>query len=191
MKKNTFFLTLNAILLLGFSILFIFRKNYEFLFYTGTLFIFSYFLFFLDKRYNFSKLSLSLFSFWLFLHFCGGSIYLNGVRLYDTILIPIFGDPLFILKYDQLVHLFCYFVITLFIYQTLKNYFNKKSKFVFGVFVFLGGIAIGSINEIIEFLTVLFFNATGVGNYYNNSLDLIFNSIGAILAVLFSFNKIN
>jgi putative membrane protein len=192
MQKSKLFFWINTLILFLFSVIFILNKNYEFLLYIGTLFLGVYFLYVLDKKYNFSSLSLSLFSVWMFLHFCGGSVYLEGVRLYDTILIPLFGDPLFILKYDQVVHTFCYFVLTLLIYQVLKNYIKNarkkenNKKFILGVFTFLGGIAIGSLNEIIEFSTVVLFGSTGVGGYYNNSLDLIFNSIGALLAVLFS-----
>jgi uncharacterized membrane protein YjdF len=159
-------------------------KNYEFLFYIATLFIVSVALFYLDKKYNFSKTSLSLFSAWVILHFCGGSIYISGTKLYDKVLIPLIGSPLYILRYDQIIHLFCYIVITLFIYQILRNYI-KKNKLVLGIFAFLGGIAIGALNEIIEFSTVILFGTTGVGDYFNNALDLVSNSIGAIIAVLF------
>ena len=38
------------------------------------------------------------------------------------------------------------------------------------------------------FTTVVLFNSTGVGNYYNNALDLIFNFIGASIAIFFVKN---
>jgi len=46
-------------------------------------------------------------------------------------------------------------------------------------------MGISALNEVIEFSTVVFFNSTGVGGYYNNALDLVFNAIGAAIAVLF------
>jgi glycopeptide antibiotics resistance protein len=42
----------------------------------------------------------------------------------------------------------------------------------------------GALNEVIEFTVTLLIQETNVGGYVNNSLDLVFNMCGAVLAAL-------
>ena len=94
------------------------------------------------------------------------------------------------MRYDQLMHIISYFVLTLFIYSVVLSLSNKKAnKFALGLIVVLAGVGLGAINEIIEFGTVVFFNTTVVGDYYNNALDLVFNALGALIAILFVGKK--
>ena len=139
-----------------------------------------------DRIFNYLTIAKYGFNIWLFSHFAGGGFKIAGVKLYDTVLIPLIGEPYNILKYDQLIHAFCYVVITLLIYSIVMSIVDKKAnKFVVYLIIVLAGASIGAINEIIEFITVIFFNAgDAVGGYINNALDLVFNFIGAIIAVL-------
>ena len=41
----------------------------------------------------------------------------------------------------------------------------------------------GAVNEMIEFIVVLLVPDNGVGGYYNTLLDIVFNFIGAIIAI--------
>ena len=50
--------------------------------------------------------------------------------------------------------------------------------------VVLAVTGVGALNEIFELGAVVFTGSTGVGGYYNNALDLIFNLIGAIIGVM-------
>jgi len=113
----------------------------------------------------------------------------RGIRWYDTVFIKILGDPYNILRYDQVLHLFIFMVFTLFAYSVIIHIVGKKtSKIAIGVLAVLAGIGIGALNEIIEFFTVVFFNAGAtVGGYYNTALDLVFNFIGALTAVFLAF----
>jgi hypothetical protein len=45
-------------------------------------------------------------------------------------------------------------------------------------------MGLGAVNEIIEFVAVLSVPDTNVGGYLNTALDLIFNALGAIVAML-------
>ena len=45
-------------------------------------------------------------------------------------------------------------------------------------------MGLGALNEILEFIGVLLFPKTNVGDYFNNVWDLTFNTIGAIVAVI-------
>ena len=178
---------LDIIILLAFTVYFLARQNYEFLFYSLTIGIVIYILFKLDKIYNFSKLAMYGFAGWLFLHFSGGAFKLNGIKLYNSILIPLIGEPYNILRYDQLIHGICYFVITLFVYAVIVKIADKKTnRLTIAVMAVLAGAGIGALNEIIEFITVVFFDAgAAVGDYTNTALDIVFNFIGAIVAVVF------
>ena len=53
-------------------------------------------------------------------------------------------------------------------------------------------MGLGAVNEIIEFIAVLSFPDTNVGGYLNTSLDLVFNALGAMVAMLvvYSTHKI-
>jgi len=52
------------------------------------------------------------------------------------------------------------------------------------VFPVLGAMGLGAVNEIIEFIAVVVFPNTNVGGYINTALDLVFNALGAIVAMV-------
>ncbi|MGV8151579.1 MAG: DUF2238 domain-containing protein [Candidatus Nanoarchaeia archaeon] len=183
-KKISVNTWINLALVLGFTIIFLLKGNYEFLLYAFTIWVLIYFIEKTDKIFNYSKLAKYGFNLWLFLHFSGAAFTIAKTRLYDLILIPLIGEPFNILKYDQVIHAFCFFVFTLFIYSIVMHIADKKAnRFLILFITVLAGASIGAINEIIEFSTVVFLNAAeAVGDYYNNALDLVFNFIGAIIA---------
>ena len=45
-------------------------------------------------------------------------------------------------------------------------------------------MGVGALNEIIEFIAVLSVPDNNVGGYYNTVLDIVFNTIGALFAVV-------
>ncbi len=183
---------MSAIILAIATIFFIIRGNYEFLSYAVTLFILIWIVLKTDRIFNYPSLAKWGFMVWMLMHMAGGSLYFGGTRLYELILINIIGEPFNILRYDQVVHAFCYFVMGLLAYSVViylakpnpKQKTSKTSNAVIYIVAFLTAIGIGALNEIIEFSTVAFFGSTGVGNYYNNALDLVFNAIGAIVALI-------
>jgi len=187
MRKRIAFTTWVNIAILGiFTASFLVKGNYEFLFYAVTLGAAVFVIEWTDRLFHYSLLAKIGFNLWLFLHFSGGTFKIAGTKLYDTILVPIYGDPFNLLKYDQVIHGYCYFVVTLFVYSIVVHISDKNAnKFLIGMITVLAGASIGAINEIIEFSTVVLFDAgDAVGGYYNNALDLIFNFIGAIIAAL-------
>lgn len=190
MKKRDWSVYLNVLILTLFTLFFILKKNYEFISYTIVLGILIYVLAKSDKIFNYPKIAKFGFTIWIFLHLSGGSFYIRGIKLYDLILIPIIGEPFNLFKYDQFVHFFCYVVLTLFIYTIVKKMSDKNtSKKLIGFISILSGVGLGAFNEIIEFSTVVFFQATGVGGYFNNALDLVFNFLGSLVAVLIASRK--
>ena len=187
--KRLFPIYLSAIILSVFTIYFLALGNLEFLVYAATLFPLMWIIAKTDKFFQYSQLAKWGFAVWMMSHMAGGSLYIAGTRLYDIILINLIGAPFYILKYDQLVHVFCYFVITLFIYSIVKKMSSKpKTKgdnFLIVLIAFLASMGVSALNEIVEFIAVAFFNSAGVGDYYNNALDLVFNALGAIGALFF------
>ena len=191
--KRLFPIYLSAIILGVFTIYFLLRGNLEFLVYAATLFPLMWIIAKTDKFFDYSKLAKWGFAVWMMSHMAGGSLYFGGTRLYDIVFPQLIGAPYHILKYDQTIHVLCYFVITLFIYSIVIRMSSKpktkRDKFLIFFITFLSSAGIGALNEIIEFGTVVFFGSTGVGDYYNNALDLVFNVLGAIIALLFIYQK--
>jgi len=160
--------------------------NLEFLGYGLVIGLLYFILLKADKYYNFSTSSIWLFSIWVFTQFLGGNLYVKETRLYDLILINILGDPFYILKYDQLIHAYTYFVIGILVYQMMSKHFQKGHKKSLILFAILASCGVGLLNEILEFSMVVFADAAdAVGDYYNTALDLVFNLIGAIIGVWF------
>ena len=112
----------------------------------------------------------------------GGSV-INGVWIYGYMLINLIGEPYFILKYDQLIHFYCYLVIGAIMFYMTKKHIKKITAIPLFIII-MAAIGVGALNEIFEFTMVLFLENTGVGDYYNTSLDLVFNALGAIIGVL-------
>ena len=182
MNKNKFLIYLTHIFLIVFLVVYLIQKNYEFIGYTFITLVFFWTILSLHKKYKFPFIILAGFSFWIFLHMLGGSV-INGVWIYGYMLINLIGEPYFILKYDQLIHFYCYLVIGAIMFYMTKKHIKKITAIPLFIII-MAAIGVGALNEIFEFTMVLFLENTGVGDYYNTSLDLVFNALGAIIGVL-------
>jgi uncharacterized membrane protein YjdF len=177
----------NIIYLILFAIHFFQRGNFEFIWYIFIMIILIAIFSILHKKYNFSTWTLVGLSVWGIAHMFGGSTLLGEPRVYARILFPIFttGDTT-LFRYDHLLHFYFYVVMTSVIYQIAKNYFKPNSNwFVISLLVILASMGVGAFNEIIEFLPVLFLSDTGVGGYFNVAWDIVFNTLGAIIAMIY------
>jgi hypothetical protein len=172
---------------LGFLVYYLSISNYEFLWYVAVLVFFFLLILLTLRKTGFDYIVLGGLSFWGLLHMAGGGIIVKDKVLYALELLPLWqiGDSV-ILKYDQVVHFFGFGVATLVVYHLLLPYLNDKAnwKVLFPVII-AGGMGLGALNEIVEFIAVLSFPQTNVGGYVNTSLDLVFNALGAIAAVIF------
>ena len=160
--------------------------NYEFLGYLVVLLLgFALVLFTIEKS-QFPLYILWGLSIWGLLHMAGGSVPVGDGVLYGWRIIPIFdgGQDFFILKMDQAVHAFGFGVAALVMLHLLyKARLFEGHELLIGVTAVLAGMGLGVVNEMVEFLAVLFVPGNGVGGYFNTSLDLISNTVGAIVAV--------
>ena len=176
----------NLLYVASFGIYYFSIGNYEFLWYVAVLVFFLILILTPLARTKFDQIILWGLSLWGFLHMAGGGVRVGTGVLYQWPIIHLFGqgDSL-VFKFDQFVHFFGFGVATLLFYHLLKpNLGLKLNGKVLYPLVVLGGMGLGALNEIIEFVAVLVLDRTGVGDYYNIALDLVFNTLGAIVAVI-------
>ena len=184
----------NIIYVLAFGIYYTFIKDYEFLLYLSVIVILLAILLKTLDRSKLDNLALWLLSIWGLLHMVGGGVKINGTTVYAMRLIPIFQgavSELYVLKMDQVIHFYGFFVAAFVLYQGLSTMIkNKKSKA--GIFyAWAGSMGLGALNEVIEFIALLSITYTGVGGVYNMGLDLMFNCAGALVGSLFGYYWIN
>ncbi len=175
----------NLIYIAAFSIYYLSIGNLEFLIYVGVMIFFFTLIFSTLRKTNFDYLILWGLSIWGFLHMAGGGIRIGDGVLYSVILIPLINSGEFVLfKFDQFVHAFGFGVATLVGWHLLKPYLKKdiNCKVIYFLIILIG-MGFGALNEIVEFIAVIVLPETGVGGYYNTSLDLVFNTLGATIAV--------
>lgn len=185
-KGQKLILLVNLIGIIAFTFLFLSRQNYEFLIYVGVIIFFLALILFTNQKVNYPNIVLWGLTVWSFLHMSGGGVYLQGKRLYEVILISLVGAPYYILKYDQFVHAVGFGAATLAMYYLLKPHLKNNNKWVaLSVVIVMAGLGVGALNEILEFIATVITPETGVGGYINTSLDLVFNLIGAVLAMIF------
>jgi len=189
-KTQIWILLFTIAYVIGFGIYYLTIQNYEFLIYVAILVFLIWFVGWLHTRYNFPTGVLLGASIWGLMHMAGGSIYINGTKLYGLILVPLFSSSVAgtdIFRYDQLAHIYCYIVVTILLFYILKVYIDGKkvNKFAISVLLVLMGMGVGALNEIIEFIPVLILKETGVGDYFNTLWDIISNTLGAIIAVVY------
>lgn len=172
------------------ALLTIILQNHEFLLYAVTVIALVVVIYRTDQYFQFEAASLWMFNLWLILHILGGLASYQGVRFYDLILLDLIGDPYHILKYDQLVHFYCYLVMSFFMWRVVQKIASKNaSAVVVCVVTILAASSIGAVNEIIEFLAVVALGTDGVGGYTNTAIDLVANLLGAIVGTLYCYAR--
>lgn len=176
----------NSMIVLIFVGIFLAKQNYEFLIYVGILVFFMVLVLATNKKVNYSNGLLWGLSIWAIAHMAGGGVYINGVKLYATMLIPIIGEPYNVLKYDQLVHAYGFGVTTFLMWHLLKPLLIQKKKLHWtrlSIILVMAATGAGALNEVIEFTATIFDPGNGVGGYINNAIDLVSNLIGASIAM--------
>lgn len=165
------------------SILF---NNIEFIYYAviviflGVLFLISH------AKVHYPKWIMWGMTMWGFFHLIGGLVPpppgwpISGDInvLYSMWFVPGY------IRYDHVIHAYGFGLVTLIVWHGLKVISKGKLKPTFGVLLTCATAAMGfgSLNEIIEFIINVSVPGTNVGGYINNSLDLIANATGAVLA---------
>jgi putative membrane protein len=183
-KGQLSILAVNLVALSVFAVLFFVRSNYEFVIYIGVIVFFLILIATTNYRVYYPNALLWALTAWAIMHMAGGAVYINKVRLYEIILIPLSQDiPVF--RYDQLVHIVGFGTATVTMFYVLKPLLRADlERFAaLSIIVVAAGLGIGALNEIVEFITGLIVPESGVGGYLNTSLDLAADLIGAVLAM--------
>lgn len=174
-------------LLIGLTLIF---RNHEFLLYAVTVAALAVVLFKTDQYFEFPPAGLWLFNLWLVSHILGGLASWDGVRFYDLMLLNLAGEPYQVLKYDQLVHFFCYVVMSVLMWCVVQKIARADAdRLVVCVVTILAASSIGALNEIIEFAAVVLLDTDGVGGYTNTAIDLVANLLGAIVGTLYMYRR--
>ena len=174
-------------LLLG-GLYFLQDLNIEFVIYVGVIVLAFALLFGTLRITQFPNYILWLISFWGLLHILGGSVPTPDGVLFAYRIYPFidWGGDFYILKYDQIVHMYLYGVMTLVFFQVLKHTLKATGPFwILLLLAVMASMGVSALNEIMEFLISISLERNGVGGYENSMLDLIFNFSGACIAALF------
>lgn len=166
-----------------FGILFLVQGNTEFVFYLILVTGLSLAVFVSMRHVAWPTSVLWGLLAWAILHMAGGGIPVGNGVLYSHVLLPLVGEPYSILKYDQVVHVFGFFMATLVAWTLLKPSLKDMDRTVaVGIVIVMAGLGLGALNEIIEFLITVITPENNVGGYENTALDLVADLIGAVLA---------
>ncbi len=169
------------------GLFFVRAGNYEFLWYIAILLFFTIFICATFKVSHLPIWLLWLLSVWGLVHMLGGGLKIDGEALYAYVVLPIFtdGGEFTILKFDQIVHAFGFGVTAVLVrHLFLRDVPKVIRPFWVGVISVCVAMGMGTLNEIVEFIAVIYSTSTGVGGYINTSLDLVFNAVGAIGGVV-------
>lgn len=170
----------------GFGALFLSTGNREFLWYIVTLLILVALVGVGQRKAAFPTAILWALSLWGFVHMAGGGVPMGDSVLYAHVVVPVLksGDMVF-LRYDQIVHFYGFGVTAWLLWHLLRRHFPvmDRTRSIY-VFAALGSMGLGAVNEMIEFAAVVMFPQTNVGGYVNTALDLVFNAVGAVFAMI-------
>jgi len=178
-------LIFSILYVIAFAVYYIVNTNYEFMLHVSILVLAIILISILHYKFRFSTGILVGISIWGLLHMLGGSLKIGGTRLYSIILLNIVPSQN-ILKFDQFLHMYCYIIVTLMAFFLLKPNLSKKMHWAtISVLLIFVGMGMGALNEIIEFAAVLSMVETGIGGYENTLWDMVFNTFGALIAVIY------
>ncbi|WBL34441.1 DUF2238 domain-containing protein [Sinirhodobacter sp. HNIBRBA609] len=177
-----------ALYSIGFSAWFLMIGNAEFIVYIITMAILIGLIGSSLRKAEYPPAILWALAIWGLLHMAGGGVPVGDKVLYAVQLIPIISDDqgeMTILKYDQVVHAFGFGVTAWLLWHLVVRHFpDVRGTWTAYTYPALAAMGLGAVNEIIEFTAVVIVKDTGVGGYFNTALDLVFNAVGAIIAMI-------
>jgi hypothetical protein len=159
-------------------------RNWEFVVYIAVVVGVGLLILGIRRRAGFTPGLLWALSFWGLLHVIGGLVPvphdwpIDGTKrvFYSWWIIP--G----LLKYDNPVHAYGMGVATWACWQGLRTATGLRTPTAGTLAIAaLAGIGLGALNEVVEFIATLFLD-TNVGGYRNTGFDLIYNTVGAVIA---------
>lgn len=132
-----------------------------------------------DDRVRFSGLVLFGLAVWGFAHMAGGLIASGDDVLYGRFLLPF-------LRFDQVVHAWGFGFAGLATWEVVRRHVAPDAQISGALIVFIGGMAFGALNEMIEFLLTRVWEDTNVGGFENTGWDLVANTVGSTIAAIWT-----
>jgi hypothetical protein len=167
------------------------RRNPEFIFYLAVMCVLIAVVLSVNLKVGLHIGALWGLSIWGLAHMAGGlmpvphTLPIDGESfvLYNVWLIPRF------LKYDQLVHVYGFGLVTWICWQGVRNAFSRHQIAVepsIGLLTLCiaGGMGFGAANEVVEFIATITMPSTNVGGYVNTGWDLVANLVGCVLSAI-------
>lgn len=181
-RREKMVMLFTFIYILTFSYYSFIRGNIEFVFYSFLLLLFLNVGIYIHKKVQLPEFIVIGFSLFGLFHILGGNITIKEIRLYDMEFF--YG----IIRYDNIIHIIGSSLVALVLNVVFFFIVEKNQKIILPLYyfaLFLMTLGTGVLNEIIELIAVIFFNAHNqVGDYFNNAVDLVFDSVGALLSIL-------
>jgi len=174
-----------AYMLIG-AVYFLKDNNPEFVIYVGVIAAAMALLFGTLKITQFPTYILWLISIWGLMHILGGSVMTSDGVLFAYRIYPFLdlGGEFYILKYDQVVHMYLYGVMALVFFHVLTRTLKAVGPtWILFLLAAMASMGVSAMNEIMEFFIAISIEDNGVGGYENAMLDLVFNFSGAVLAL--------
>jgi uncharacterized membrane protein YjdF len=129
-----------------------------------------------DRRVTLTLPVLWSLAVWLALHLVGGLWVVGGDVVYAHWII----EP--VVRYDNVVHAFGFGVAGLATLQAMRRSMPTPSPAAVFFVVWFGGMGLGAMNEVVEWVSTKLQTATNVGDFDNSMRDLAWNLIGAAAA---------
>jgi predicted membrane protein DUF2238 len=147
----------------------------QFWIYLGVMAVLMALVAWVDRRVGLGSGMLAAMSVWGLAHMAGGLIPVErvGQVLYNVVLIP------HVLRYDQAVHAFGFGTAAAICRRVLEVRAPGLPPGTTAAVVWLMGMGLGALNEVVEFVATLVQPASNVGGYHNTAFDLVFNMLGS------------
>lgn len=159
--------------------------NIEFVIYAGVIAAIFLLVALTHKTIQFPTYILWLISVWGLLHILGGMVPTPDGVLFAYRIYPFVdqGGEFYILKYDQVVHMYLYGVMAVAFLHIIRRTLRAAGPaWIIVLTAVMAAMGVGAMNEIMEFFIAITLERNGVGGYENAMLDLVFNFSGAVIA---------
>ena len=138
----------------------------------------------MDRGRPFSTSTLVGLLVWLNMHEAGGIVQVGDDSLYFTWIVPW-------LRWDHLVHMVGYAFAGLAAAEALERWVPNPKPALAAWMVFLGGTAVGSATEVVEWIVDYTISFADVGDVVNTKLDLVANTVGALAAAEYRRRRVS
>ena len=139
-----------------------------------------------ERRIGLGTGLLAALAVWGLAHMAGGLVPAGsgeGRVLYNVVLIP------HLLRYDQAVHAFGFGAAAAVCRRVLRVRAPDLRRGTMAVCVWLMGMGLGALNEVVEFVATLVQPQSNVGGYRNTAFDLVFNMLGSGVVALWALRR--